>query len=139
MSLYPKDKVSVANYRIERAFATLDEARLVANMSRWNLAANRLYYSLYYAISALLLSDGIPSHTHKGTITQVNLYYIKTGKLTTEEGKLIRQLFLMRNEADYEDFIFVTEEQIADLIPKVQSLLNKLVGMNPLAAPQPSN
>lgn len=133
MSLSNDDRKALVDYRIEKAWATFDEAQKVASLSLWNLAANRLYYSLYHAASALLLSDGLTSHTHKGLLAQINLNYIKNGRLTQSDGKLMRQMFNMRQEGDYEDFAETTEQDIKDALPKVKDLMEKLIKLNKLA------
>jgi len=134
MSLSSDDRKALVDYRIEKAWATFEEAQKVAGISLWDLAANRLYYALYHAASALLLSDGLTSHTHKGLVTQISLNYVKEGKLTAEDGKLIRQLFNMRHEGDYEDFEETSEGDICIAMPKVKDLLDKLVSINKLAS-----
>ncbi|MDE6689706.1 MAG: HEPN domain-containing protein, partial [Prevotella sp.] len=108
-------------------------AQKVAAISLWNLAANRLYYALYHAASALLLSDGYTSHTHKGLMSQISMNYVKNGKILPEEGKLIRQMFNKRREGDYEDFEETTEEEIMEATPKVKMLIDKLIRLNRLA------
>lgn len=130
MSLTSDDRKALVVYRIEKAYAALDEAQKVASISLWNLAANRLYYALYHAASALLLSDGYSSHTHRGLMSQLNLNYVKQGKLLPDEGKLVRQMFNMRHEGDYEDFEDTTEEDIKEAKPKVEALVDKLIRLN---------
>ncbi|MDE5783617.1 MAG: HEPN domain-containing protein [Prevotella sp.] len=133
MSLSCDDRKALVNYRIEKAYASFDEAQKVAAISLWNLAANRLYYALYHAASALLLSDGYTSHTHKGLMSQISMNYVKNGKILPEEGKLIRQMFNKRREGDYEDFEETTEEEIMEATPKVKMLIDKLIRLNRLA------
>lgn len=133
MSLSDDDRKALVDYRIEKARATFHEARKVAAMSLWNLSANRLYYALYHAASALLLSDGLASHTHRGLLAQINLKYVKDGSLTQSDGKLIRQMFNMRQEGDYEDFAEATEKDISEAMPKVKSLMEKMIAINKLA------
>ena len=43
-------------YRLQRAYETLEEADYNARGSYFNAAVNRLYYSCYYAASALMLA-----------------------------------------------------------------------------------
>jgi uncharacterized protein (UPF0332 family) len=54
------------HYRLERAQESLDDARLLADADRWNACVNRLYYSCFYAVSALLVRDGLSSSRHTG-------------------------------------------------------------------------
>lgn len=60
MSLDTESRRAVVEYRIERSYKTLDEAREVAAQGWYNLSANRLYYALWYVGSALLISIGHP-------------------------------------------------------------------------------
>jgi len=126
MSLSSEDRNSIVSYRIERAYSTLEEAVMVTNQGRYNLAANRLYYAVYYAASALLISNERPVKTHSGMLSQMNLLYVKTGILTFDDGALISQLFSLRQSSDYEDFKEVTQENIEDLTPRVKKLVDKL-------------
>lgn len=133
MSLSNDDRKALVDYRIEKAHATFEEAQKVAAISLWNLAANRLYYSLYHAAAALLLSDGYTSHTHKRLMSQISLNYVKKGTLLPEDGKLIRKMFNKRREGDYEDFEETTEEEITEAMPKVKALIEKLILLNKYA------
>ena len=56
MSLDNESRQAMITYRQEKANTALDDAAFLTDAGRYNLAANRLYYALYYAASALLLS-----------------------------------------------------------------------------------
>lgn len=130
MSLDPETRKNIVLYRIEKAKATWDDAIFNIQGKRWNTASNRLYYALFHAASALLISEGILANTHKGFLLQISNHYVRTEILTKEEGKLIRNLFDLRNEDDYEDFTNLTEEDLKEYIPKAEALLNKLIALN---------
>lgn len=42
-------------YRIDRSLETYREAKTMTDNKFWNAAVNRIYYSCYYVVSALLL------------------------------------------------------------------------------------
>jgi uncharacterized protein (UPF0332 family) len=46
-------------YRLERAWDTFDDAKILVANKKWNSTINRLYYALYYAVIALLLKNGL--------------------------------------------------------------------------------
>lgn len=54
MTEWSKDLVL---YRMSRARETLEDARILANAGRWNACVNRLYYSCFYAVFALLCTS----------------------------------------------------------------------------------
>ncbi len=129
MGLTNEERQAIVSYRIEKANKTLDEAKTIMNVGYWNIVANRLYYSLYYAATALLINNQFSVHTHAGMLSIVNQHYVQTGTLTREEGRLLKKMYTLRQEGDYEDFIEVTEEEIQLYLPQVESLLNKIIGL----------
>ena len=126
MSLDNESRKAMVDYRIEKANIALADAAFLSDSGRYNLAANRLYYALYYAASALLLSQGIITKHHSGLITQIHLHFVKTGVLTVEDGALFKVLFELRHEGDYEDFIDVERADIEEYTPQVTALVTKL-------------
>ena len=65
-------------YRLMRAHETLEDACILANEERWNACVNRLYYACFYAVSALLLTDGLSSSKHTGVRSLFNRYYVNS-------------------------------------------------------------
>jgi len=115
-------KQDYINYRIEKSDETYQDAILLANNERWNSCVNRLYYSSYYLISALLYQHSIKAETHKGIKTQFFLHFVKTGFTDKEFGKLYSHLFDWRQETDYVDFIEFDEETTFPLLNQVKNL-----------------
>ena len=59
----------------------------------------------------------IPAHSHDGNIQQFGLYFVKTGVVSHDMGRLLKVLFGMRQTGDYSDRFDLTEE---DVVPKIQ-------------------
>ncbi len=117
MSLNEENRRDVVLYRIERAFIAIEQAEANLNMHYLEVTANRLYYSAYYAVSALLIAHEIPAHTHDGNIQQFGLHFVKTGIISIDMARLLRQLFTMRQTGDYSDRFGLKED---DIVPKLQ-------------------
>ncbi len=116
-------KGDLINYRLDRAFETFDEAKVLAENAFWNTTANRLYYSCFYAINALFTKKDIITKTHTGTKNQFHLHFIKTKLIDRKQGSLYSKLFSLRNTGDYEDFIIYDQESIEPLFPQVEDFL----------------
>ena len=129
MSLSEEERRAIVQYRIEKAKASLVDAVDVSSIKKWSLAANRLYYALYYAATALLINDGHITRTHSGMISLASLHYVQNGKLSKEEGKLIKRIFDLRQESDYDDFIDADETDISTYLPMVSALVDKIISM----------
>ncbi len=132
MSLDQETRINTVLYRIEKAQATWDDAMVAIEHKRWNMATNRLYYAVFHAASALLISKNIVANTHRGFLSQISLHLVKAEVITKEEGRLIRRLFELRHEDDYEDFIDTEEEEIKEITPQVRQLLDKFIRLNTL-------
>lgn len=129
MSLTEEERRAIVQYRIEKAKASLNDAIDVSAIGKWSLAANRLYYALYYAATALLINDGHITRTHSGMISLVSFHYVQNGKLSKDEGKLLKRIFDLRQESDYDDFIDADETDITTYLPMVSTLVDRLISM----------
>ncbi len=110
-------------YRLQRADESYYEAILLAKEKHWDTFANRLYYSCFYAVIALLLKNDINTSTHLGAINQFALYFIKAGKIDREYGQLYSKLFDYRQKGDYGDMFNFTEEIVTPLMKKVPEFI----------------
>lgn len=126
MSLQDDDRRAIVEYRMEKADIALSEAKKVAEIGLWNISANRLYYCLYYIVSALFISKGLTPHTHKGVIILLHQKLVRTGILSENDGALMSRMYSLRQEGDYEDFEDLTESEITGKIPMVEALKNKV-------------
>jgi uncharacterized protein len=107
------------DYRISKSIETFEDAKLLALNNRWNSSVNRLYYSSFYMVSAILYKNDIQSETHNGVKTMFNLHFIKSGIFPLRMGKLYSNLFFWRQESDYADFIEFDGDTVLPLIDEV--------------------
>ena len=96
------------------------------DIGHWTLAASRLYYAAYYALSVLLTVRNIVTRTHAGLIRVVGLEFVSKEVLTKEEGRLLSRLFDMRQSGDYDDFFEWTEEDVRPYFEKTEQLIRKI-------------
>ena len=126
MSLTNDERKAIVDYRLEKADLAFNESKKVAAISLWNISANRLYYALYYAVSALLIHDGHPVNTHRGVIAMFGNYYIRTGIFASEDGRLYSDLQTMRNNSDYNCSYDATQQEIEPMIEPAKRLIDKV-------------
>ncbi len=72
------DKTDLIRCRLEKSERTFQEAKSLADSGFWNGAANRLYYSCFYAVITLLAKDNVNATTHNGVRTEFFKRYVKT-------------------------------------------------------------
>jgi uncharacterized protein (UPF0332 family) len=126
MGLTDEERKSVVQFRMEKAKNTFSEIALLTDNALWHTAANRLYYACYYAVTALLIQNGIEAKTHHGVLNQMGLHFVRTGLLSMEQGNLHKRLFELRQTGDYSDWITITKEDIMPLIESVNNFIDKI-------------
>ncbi len=90
-----------ARLLIEKSGRNMEQAIRNADIGYWDLVANRLYYAVFHAVTAMLLVDGIKTGTHKGTSSQFGRLYVLSGVFSRQDGILYSRLQTMREKADY--------------------------------------
>ncbi len=113
-------KNDIIRYRLEKSEVTYKEAKSLANNGFWNGTANRLYYSCFYSVIALLAKDDIPASTHNGVRTEFFRRYIKSEIFDRSFSTLYTDLMGKRQESDYDDFHHFKEEDISPLFKEVE-------------------
>jgi len=91
----------VVSYWWEKAEDSLLSAERELDAGALVFSINRLYYALYYAVSAVLLRKEFTFSKHSGVRAAFHREIIKTGLMDTEWGRLYDQLFEDRHEGDY--------------------------------------
>ena len=119
-----KTKKDLVKYRLARAKETFEEAQILAEREKWNAAINRLYYSAYYAVMAILLHSGLKPTTHNGAKSNFTEHFIKTNIISKELGKIYSQLFTLRHKGDYDDFFNFQKDQVIPYFSTVKELIN---------------
>ncbi len=110
-------------YRIETSYKTFDAAKMLADNEFWNSAVNRLYYSIFYAVNALLVLNDIKTKTHSSIKSQFSLHFVKTGKIDKKYGKLLSKLFDWRQRGDYDNLVDYDKESVEPLFKSVKEMI----------------
>lgn len=121
-----EERLEYARNRIETAYKTLQAANLLFDNGYYNSAINRLYYSVFYAVNALLVVNGINPQSHSGSKSQFSLYFIKTGQLDIKFGKLLARLYDWRQKGDYENLFDFDSEAVSDLFEPVTEMIQQI-------------
>lgn len=126
MTLDKNLKITAVNLMMEKSDRNMEQAIYNANVDYWDLVSNRLYYSIFHAVNALLLLDGIKTNTHKGTSSQFGKYYVITGVFDREDGILYSRLQTMREKADYQNIYSLTREDGMKILERASDLRNRI-------------
>ena len=117
------DRKEYVRYRIETSYKTYDAAKVLAENKFWNSAVNRLYYSIFYAVNALLVLNEIQTKSHSATKSQFSLFFIKTGKFDKKYGQLLSELFDWRQKGDYQNIFDYDSKTVEPLFQPVKEMI----------------
>ena len=106
------EKITLVNYRLERANESLKAARLMLENNLYIPAMNRIYYSMFYGVQALIILNESTFSKHGQVKGFFNKEFIKTGVFPIEFGKLYNAAFEYRQKFDYVDLIIPEEQSI---------------------------
>jgi uncharacterized protein (UPF0332 family) len=116
---------------LERAEQSIRAAKDLTINGYHDFAASRAYYAAFYGATAILLNEGLDFSKHSGVIASIHQQFVKTGKLSKEQGKDLSWLFEIRNVGDYGGMAHVSQPQAEraiqaaeDFLQAIQSLLN---------------
>ena len=126
MSPKEVDRQVMITLELDNSAKTWGQMEVQVNNGVWEMAANRLYYALFHAVSALLINDKHQVGTHRGAVNQFSLYYVKTGIFSKDEGRLYSNIQKLREDGDYNCYIDVEQKDVEGYIEPTRQLIEKI-------------
>ena len=126
MSLKQEERQIIVDLELEKAYSIFSEHEGLTEKGYWNTLANRLYYALFHAVSALLIFDGHEVGSHKGAAIRFHQYYVRTGIFTDNDGSFYSQMETLREKSDYNCYFKVTESEVIVRIAPAHALIEKI-------------
>lgn len=111
---------------LERAETSLRAATELLGNDYFDFSVSRAYYAAFYAASALLLKEGIETRKHSGVVALIHQHFVKTKKLTIEQGKNLNWLFELRSIGDYGGVIHLSLDEAQRAIEVAGSFLDAI-------------
>ena len=121
-----EEKQTLVKYRLERANESIKAAQLLFENKLFTPAMNRIYYSMFYTVQALLVLNEKALSKHGQVKGYFNKEFIKSGIFPKEFGKLFNTVFEYRQKFDYVDLLVPEEELISDYILKAQKFIDRI-------------
>lgn len=113
-------------YRQDKSRETLEDAHILFRAGRLFSALNRIYYSLFYEVMALLLTKDLSSARHTGIRALFNEHFVKTGMVTVEQGRFFSRIYDFRQKGDYADYVQFEEAKIKEWLAQAESFIDEV-------------
>jgi uncharacterized protein (UPF0332 family) len=108
---------------LERADAALGAARLALDAGDAETAANRAYYAMFHAASALLAAEGVSLQRHSAVHAAFGQRYVKSGRVDASHHRAILTASDLRQLADYDPMVSISLDAARKSIDDATELL----------------
>jgi len=129
MTFSDAQRQHIVEIRLTNAEQMLADASNMLAGGSLRSAANRCYYAVFYAASALAMRDNQTFRKHSGVISYFHTAYIKTGRLPKELGGVFQRAFDNRCEADYDDLIELRQDELSELLKQAGRFVFEIKSM----------
>ena len=119
-------KRTLIKYRLERANESIKAAQLLFENKLFIPAMNRIYYSMFYSVQALLVLNEKAFSKHGQVKGYFNKEFIKSGVFPKEFGRLFNTVFEYRQKFDYVDLLMPEEELVSDYLVEAQKFIDRI-------------
>ena len=124
MTLKDYDRNEMIKLHMEKAEKNLKSAVLLSETDDYDSAANRAYYSVFHAESALLLTKGILGDSHKHVHNSISKEFVISKELSVDIFRTITKVQSLRNIGDYSRERSVTKEEMEEAISIAKDFLD---------------
>ena len=121
-----KETQALIEHRLEKSSKSIMAAEFMFEKDMMTFAMNRVYYSMFYAIQALLILRDVSFSKHGQLKGYFNREFVKTGILSKEIGQVFNKAFEYRQKFDYVDFASPDREMVLEYIDKAKEFHSKL-------------
>ncbi len=111
---------ALISYRMERSRESIRAAEIMLENEMLTISMNRVYYSMFYAVQALLVLHKVSFSKHGQVKGYFNRELIKTGIFSVDMGKLYNKVFEYRQKFDYVDFAAPDRDMVSEYIGKAR-------------------
>ncbi len=109
-----------------KAQEAIEQVKWLIENKQFFLAVNRIYYGVYYMLSAIALKEHFKTSKHLQLIGWFNKTYVKTGLIDRKYGRWINQAYENRMEGDYNVLADFTEEKVKQAFEEMKDMIAKL-------------
>ncbi len=106
-----ENKILLGNW-LNKSDTALDDTKKNIEINSLETAQNRLYYAIFYAVSALAKSEGFITAKHGQLLGWFNQNYVNTNKIDKNIAKIYRLSFENRQKSDYTFFYIPKKEKL---------------------------
>jgi uncharacterized protein (UPF0332 family) len=121
-----QDRNSLIECRLGQALETIDLAKFLISSGKLSVAVNRIYFGMYYALTALSLKYKFETSKHGQLIGWFNKEFVSTQLVDMQYGKIIRRAYQNRTKGDYDAFVVFSLEEVESLLIEMVEFIDEI-------------
>ena len=120
------EKNALIEHRSTRATDTIEEVSFLIKNKKFLLAVNRIYYGMFYILSAFSLRYDFSTSKHQQLIGWFNKGFISTGEIDRKYGRILHNAYNNRSTGDYDDFAEFDEEDVKKSFDEMKDFIRTI-------------
>lgn len=126
MTIQSDDRQVLCRMRLEQMRVSANSCKVLLENEDLQGAANRLYYAVFYALSALAVSSAISFSKHGTLIGWFNKEYVLTGKVDRSFGRFVNDAWQTRSRSDYDIFVKLQAGNLQKSVKKLNEFIENI-------------
>jgi uncharacterized protein (UPF0332 family) len=111
---------------MEQSIDTIDVVDFLIDSDKLTVAVNRIYYGLFYSVTALAINNGFETSKHAQLIGWFNKEFVATKKTNARFGKILRNAFRNRTKGDYDAYISFQKDEVSLMYKEMIEFINEI-------------
>ena len=117
---------TLINYRLDRSKESLKAAKILLENNMLTSAMNRIYYSMFYSVQALLLLHETSFLKHGQVKGYFNREFINKDIFPKDFGRLYNKVFEYRQKFDYIDLVIPEPDMISAYTGSAENFIEEI-------------
>lgn len=101
---------------LDRTVKYIESAQMLLESEDFESCVSRVYYAMFYAVEAALLTKKLSFSSHKGVLSAFARHFVKNGIFPKEMSKQLNLAFEKRQLGDYGHTFVICEEEAEELL-----------------------
>lgn len=111
---------------LQVAEVKLENAPQIFNLGLYDDAISRLYYAMFYAAKAALLTEGLDLRKHSSAVTKFRELFVLTGRIEAKYLRYLGRAQSARERSDYAPFIPASQADGTEMLSTAETFIAKM-------------
>ena len=129
MTISQEDRATLVRLRLEQMHTAARSCRVLLEAGDLQGAATRLFYSVFYAISAAALMREKSFSKHGALIGWFTREFVATGIIDRSYGRFINSAWKNRTRGDNQYIVNLTSEELIDSVNTLDTFIDSIYAM----------